>query len=175
MEDTHKRIMVNFFILIVVFSVSMAGNTYLGELNKLNTTETTVDLGEKEPRIFLPVRIVRETTEAIKNALFDITISLPEKPKEGVPAKDLLVSVNLINFGEPGKINVSINYILTNSNGDIILIEHEKRTIETQMSFLKTIELPELPPDSYKIYAELMYSNTSAIAAEQFDILGRLY
>jgi len=83
-----------------------------------------------------------------------------------------LVSIDLINFGGPGKTNVSLAYIITNSEGDIVLIEHEKRIVETQDSFLKTIDLPdELKYGDYKILVEMLYSNTSAVTTGEFRVL----
>ena len=49
-----------------------------------------------------------------------------------------------------------------------MLIEHEKRVVETQASFLKTIDLPDLSYGNYKLFVEMLYSNTSAIATGEF-------
>lgn len=121
--------------------------------------------------VYMPIKIILEKAEAIGNALFDIVLTIPEKSREIIPEEDLLVSIELINFGGPGKTNVSLSYIITNSDGDIVLIEHEKRIVETQDSFLKTIDMPDLKYGDYKILVEMLYSNTSAIATGEFRIL----
>lgn len=117
---------------------------------------------------YLPVKIILEVAEAIGDALFDIVLTIPEKSREIESGEDLLISLELINFGGPGETDVSIAYIITNSKGDIVLIEHEKRVVETQVSFLKTIDIPDLSYGKYKLFVEMLYSNTSAIATGEF-------
>ncbi len=105
------------------------------------------------------------------NALFDIRLSIPKISREITMGENLLVSIDLINFGDPGKISTSISYIITNSNGDIILIEHEKKVVETQTSHIKVIDLPDLSSGNYKLFVEVIYFNASAIAVEEFKVI----
>lgn len=102
--------------------------------------------------------------------MFDVKLSIPEKYKLISPGEDVSVIVELINFGEAEKTNVSISYIVTNARGDIVLMEHEKKVVEPQMSYLKTIDLPYLESGNYKLFVELLYSNRSAIANGEFNV-----
>jgi len=135
------------------------------------TTYVESDIQVTREPYSLPVKIILEKIEAVGNALFDIILTIPGKSRGAISSEDLLISIELINFGEPGKTNVSIAYIITNSKGDVVLIEHEKRVVETQTSYLKTIDLPDLESGYYILFVELLYSNTSAIATEEFTII----
>ena len=116
------------------------------------------------------VKIIPAQKEAEGDALFDIILTIPEKSKFIESGEKLLISVELLNFGQPGKINVTLNYIVTNSFGDLVFIEHENRVVETQISFLKELDLPKLR-GRHKLFVELLYSNTSAIASEEFTVV----
>ena len=134
------------------------------------TTYVKSDI-QRKGLFYYPVKIILEAAEAIGDALFDIILTIPEKSREIESGEDLLISIELINFGGPGETNVSIAYIITNSKGDIILIEHEKRVVETQASFLKTIDFPDLSYGKYKLFVEMLYSNTSAITTGEFKVI----
>lgn len=117
------------------------------------------------------VRIITGPTGPGTQALFDIALEIPPRSAEVTSGKNLLISVALTNFGSGELTNISLNYIVTNSRGDVVFIEHEKNVVETQYSFLKALELPNLNKGQYQVFAELLYSNTSAIASEKFKII----
>lgn len=172
MKKLNKKIKIGaglsvFFILAMLAFMNTGIN--MQDLGSI-TTYTKSEMPVKGP-FYLPVKIILEKTKAISDALFDIILTIPEKSKEIISGEDLLVSIELINFGGPGETDVSINYIITNSEGDIVLIEHEKRIVETQASFLKEIDLPDVMYGDYKLFVELLYSNTSAIATEEFKVI----
>lgn len=125
----------------------------------------TSDLSSS-PTITKIIPLKREAT----GALFDIIVKIPEAYQEVKSGEELLISVELFNFGGPGKTDVSIAYIITNSEGDVILIEHEERVVETQDSFLKEITLPETRYGDHKLFVEMLYSNTSAVATGEFHV-----
>ena len=169
--NTKMQIGINLAVfLILAIGVFMSTGTNGEDASGITSyIKAKIPLSE---RLFMPVKIILEKAEAIGNALFDIVLIIPEKSREITPEEDLLVSIDLINFGGPGKSNVSLAYIITNSEGDIVLIEHEKRIVETQDSFLKTIDLPdELKYGDYKILVEMLYSNTSAVTTGEFRVL----
>ncbi len=170
MEGLNKKMTIGLgssalIILIVTFVSVGIGGGDLGSITTYVKSET------QEKGLFHSVKIILEATEAIGDALFDVILTIPEKSREIEPGEDLLISIELINFGGPGETNVSIAYIITNSKGDIVLIEHEKRVVETQASFLKTIDIPDLSYGNYKLFVEMLYSNTSAIATGEFKAI----
>lgn len=112
-------------------------------------------------------KIIPSQKEGVGNALFDIILTIPEKSKVISSDENLLISVELVNFGKESKTDVDIAYIITNGEGDVVLIEHEKRVVQTQDQFLKEIKLPDTY-GKHKILVELLYSNTSAITSGEF-------
>ncbi len=134
----------------------------------------TTYLGEKAQRGVAITSIVRKGVEKTSDALFDIVLTIPEKSQQISSGEDLLMSIELINFGTEDKTDVSISYIITSEEGDIILIEHESLTVGVQYQFIKEIDLPELRYGKYKILIEMLYSDTSAIATGEFLSLGNL-
>lgn len=169
--NTKMQIGINLAVfLALAIGVFMSTGTNGGDASGVTSyIKAKIPVSE---RLFVPVKIILEKAEAIGNALFDIILTIPEKSREITPGEDFLVSIELLNFGGPGKTNVSISYIITNSVGDVVLIEHEKKVVETQQSFLKTIDLPdELTYGDYKLFVEMLYSNTSAVATGEFRVL----
>jgi hypothetical protein len=119
--------------------------------------------------LLLP-RIVLESGQW-NGALFDIVVTVPEESIHLQNGQPLLVTVELTNFGRPGETNVTLTYLIAGDNGRLALIEHEKRVVETQQSFLKTLALPGVAPGQYHLYVELLYSNASAIGTSQFRVI----
>lgn len=153
-----------FLVLVGMIALnrgSLPITTYLGERTTLITKGITNTF----------TKIITGETNPSSNALFDITVTIPEKYKFIGQSDDISLIVELTNFGEAEKTIVSLSYIITNSQGDLVLIEHEKKIVETQMSYLKTIDLPYLESGKYKLFVELLYSNTSAMANGDFDVL----
>ncbi len=90
--------------------------------------------------------------KATQYALFDIQSELLTYNKSSA-----VMRVSLINFGDPGSVNVQLVYTLLHHNGDILLQEFETVEVETQHEFLKTLNLPQLAPGEYSILTELLY------------------
>lgn len=157
-------LIVGFLIAVSILIMNQSGfsvTTYLGEkentlIQEISTTFTKIITGETNPT---------------GNALFDIKLTISEKYKLINSGQNISIIVDLTNFGEAGKTNVAISYIITNSKGDIVMIEHEKKVVETQMSYLKTLDLPYLESGNYKIFIEILYSNASATANGEFNVI----
>ncbi len=170
-EKTGKRKFLAFTVLglgmgfLVLVIIIGAGQNDFGITTYLGGNNTPII---ESPNTF--TKIITGETNPTSNALFDIKLSVPEKYRLISLGEDVSIVIELINFGETEKTNVSISYIITNSEGDVVLIEHEKKVVETQMSYLKTIDLPSLQSGNYKLFVEILYSNTSAIANGEFNI-----
>nr|MCK4930262.1 hypothetical protein [Nanoarchaeota archaeon] len=166
MKKLSKKISIGIGLTIIMaFAFLAFTNIIEGEDSSITTY-----LGEqtKIASLLPPLKLILEKTRSTSNALFDIILTIPEKSKRISPGENLLISIELINFGGPGKTDVSISYIITNDEGDVVLIEHESRVVETQTSFLKEIDLPALKYGVHKVLVELLYSNTSAVATGEF-------
>ena len=113
------------------------------------------------------------TEEATKEVLFDIIMDLI-KSKIFVD-EDLNVKITLVNFGVPGKVNVSLYYEILDLENNVILIENETRTVETQIEFIKTFKLPPtVKLGDYKLSAKLIFGDSQeAISQSSFQIVSK--
>ena len=170
-ENTPKRKVLNYAILTFVATFLLVAVIMLNQ----GQFSITTYLGEKIP---IPeentsgtfTKIITEGKSS-GNALFDISLNIPEKYKLIRPYEDVSVVVELVNFGDAEKTIVDVSYIVTSAKGQIVLIEHEERIVETQDSYLKIIDLPYLEKGDYKISVEILYSDKSAIAEGQFSVI----
>lgn len=159
MLSKNKKIAIGIFavMLVAVYTAANLGNNDLS-LEKLKRGAAPA------------VKIIRDSAEKIGDALFDIILTIPDD--EILLRENLLISVELTNFGSAGKTDVELTYIITDSFGNVVLIEHEKRVVETQLSFLKEINLPnDLGYGNYNLLVEMLYSDTSALASKSFKIM----
>lgn len=170
MKDVVKDIRIGasvmfiFFIFIFAFTALDDNGSPTILINSMRGKDGNADM-------LGPAKIILQKAKEATGALFDIVLTIPENSRLLTYGENLPISIELINFGGPGKTNVSISYIITNSRGDIVLIEHEDKTVYTQTSFLKVIELGNAPMDDYKIFVEMLYSNTSATATGEFSVV----
>jgi hypothetical protein len=105
-----------------------------------------------------------------RGALFDVMISLPEE-KSILRGERLTFATTLYNIGRGGKTDVELVYIVSDNKGNIIYVENENRVVETQDTFVKNLDLGDLRPGSHKLFVELLYSNLTAVASDEFTVL----
>lgn len=151
-------------LVLGAFGVSVSSGLFSGGI------ESVTMLGTGEINVEHKAAKIIPFSSEKTGALFDLVLTIPEKSKYLKSGDDLLVSLELTNFGGPGKTPTMITYIITNDAGEIVMIEHENREVETQSSFLKEIDLPEGMYGSYKIFVEMLYSDTSASAQDEFRV-----
>ncbi len=109
-------------------------------------------------------------TEEAKEVLFDIILDLIKS--KIFAGEDLNVKITLINFGVPGRVNVSLYYAIKDSNNNAVLKETETTKVETQKEFIKTFKLPSgIAIGDYTISAELRYDNITASSSASFEII----
>lgn len=107
-----------------------------------------------------------------KEILFGIALDLI-KTKIGI-WDDLNVKISLINFGVPGRVNVSLFYTIKDLDNNIVLKETETTEVGAQKEFVKTFKLPsDIAIGDYLISAELRYANTTATSSASFEITKR--
>jgi hypothetical protein len=113
-----------------------------------STAETTFEVTavETEPQI------------TIKFSLFDIQVEIPEDYKNIFPGEELLTSIKLINVGSGGRIDIFLDYWITDAAGEIILAEKETVAVETQNNFVRTFVMPStVKPGRYTFHAKVSY------------------
>jgi len=124
---------------------------------------------EEKPSL---IRKCIKSIESIKKVvLFDINLNLPKK--EIIAEDSLIASIALINLGVPGKTNVSLQYVIKDSSGNIVYDETEVLLVETQTEFLKEFDISKFALGKYSISADLKYEGQKepAQAEDKFNII----
>jgi hypothetical protein len=90
-----------------------------------------------------------------KQVLFDINLRAINK--EVLDGEKLSVIVGLMNLGVSGRVNASLYYRILDSNNAEVYSEIEIVSVETQLEFIKEIDMSFLSPGNYKLTADLNY------------------
>ena len=154
-------------LLLVTVVVALGAVTFLVSPGESPTSFVQSSLAEKVAS--LPLIIREQTAQALK-ALFDLHITILPEQKTRSVGQPLSFSVELLDIQSSGAVPITLNYLVTNEKGDVVYIEHEQKVVETQSSFLKELRLPQLSPGQYKLYVELLYSDKSAAARDEFKV-----
>jgi len=140
-------------------SIGMNAGVYTGRL-KIKGQERTKEI----PVIF---------TIKSKKVLFDMSLDIPAKYKEIYPGEELFLQSTLFNLGQIGKVDVTIEYIIKDFDGNIILKQSEIIAVETQVSFSKTIKLPsDIEPGDYVAISQARYDASVGSSSVMFHVLG---
>ena len=116
-----------------------------------------------------------ETTEVTKEpeatkVLFDAILDLIRP--EITLGENLAAKVYLVNFGVPGRVNVTLYYTITDLENNTILTEEETMAVETQTEYIKTFELPsDIKAGEYELSVKLTYENQEAVSQNSFKII----
>jgi len=160
------------FALLVLGIQFFAVKPGFSQANGLNGITTFMGLPMEEERREQRIGVVvPPITSIATSALFDIVLTVPKKSQQIREGDDLLIAVELLNFGSSGPTPVSISYIVTNSEGDVVLLEHDDRIVETQQSFIRDIGMSRVKSHgNHKLFVEMLYSDTSATATGEFYV-----
>lgn len=126
-------------------------------------SETSFEVAEEEPKAWIVIRL----------SLFDITVEIPDKYKKIHAGDELLTSIKLMNLGSGGRVDVFLDYWITDPGGNTILKKKETVAVETQANFVRTFDIPEnVKPGTYHIYAKITYADGKlAVADHSFEII----
>mgnify|MGYP000406337163 CR=1 FL=1 len=115
----------------------------------------------------IPITIEVES----KVALFDISIEIPERFLDISPGEELLVKIDLHNLVSETETNIDLEYIIKDINGNIMLTEGERISVEGRKTFEKLIKIPEdIGFGRYVLYVRLVYDNTVASSSAWFNV-----
>jgi hypothetical protein len=83
---------------------------------------------------------------------FNIEIELPDTYKTISPGGEVWFTINLLNLDNLHRLDVSLNYDITSTNGTSITHNSKTVAIETQASFVASLKMPEnAPPGDYSL------------------------
>tara|TARA_Y100000310_G_scaffold303524_1_gene341927 strand:- start:7018 stop:8298 length:1281 start_codon:yes stop_codon:yes gene_type:complete len=104
--------------------------------------------------------------------LFDAMIVVPDSSKKVDQGDKLSTQVTLIPMGdEDVRVDVTLNYIIKDFDGNVYLIESETILVDSQKSFKKEFSLGNLVNGNYLVALELVYPNGVATSSSHFSVL----
>jgi hypothetical protein len=165
--------------ITMTISVEKANWTYI-EVTDLNPNNPDLIVKTAEGRTILSDMIWREdgkifilddsVTEYqiiysyLEGPLFDITLDLtPESVSSGA---DISALIPLINVGEPGLVNGTVNYTLYKGE-EIIWSSEEDVSVLSQKAYTKTISTSGLSPGSYTYKVIYSYAGGQTASAQR--------
>jgi hypothetical protein len=120
----------------------------------------------KDGKIFIlddPVTEYQIIYSYAEGPLFDVTLELtPDSVSVGA---DISALITLINVGEPGLVNGTVNYTLY-KGGDIIWSSEEIISVLSQKTYTKTISTDGLSPGSYTYTVVYSYVGGQTASAQ---------
>ncbi|MFH1711552.1 MAG: hypothetical protein ABH840_04530 [Nanoarchaeota archaeon] len=105
-----------------------------------------------------------------KQLLFDASITVPSSKKIVSKGGKLSSQIILIPMGDLPREDVTLNYIITDYEGNVYLKESETVLVENQVNFKKEFDLMGLPPGKYVLGLEMVYSNGIATSSAHFEV-----
>lgn len=122
--------------------------------------------------IFLSTTTISDGKEPENTPLFDIQVTIPTQYQKIFPGKEVLASIRLVNLAGPGRVDVFLDYWITDEEEDLILEKKETVAVETQASFVRTFKLPEEgEPGTYTLFAKLTYGEGREAHASQTFVI----
>ncbi len=115
----------------------------------------------------IPVIIEIET----KEVLFDANIETPIGQKQIKQGDYLEIQTKLFNLKKIGLTSINMDYFIKDIFGNTIITESESITVETQISFVKTIHIPEnLNPGEYVFGVIARYGSSAGTSSFLFEV-----
>jgi hypothetical protein len=105
------------------------------------------------------------------NPLLDVAINLPSQYNKVSPGDTILAGITLYNLGSSYG-DVSMEYFIETQNGTIISNQTDTVAIQTQASFIKSLQIPNNAPfgNSF-LYVRATYNGKLASASTGFQIV----
>jgi len=120
----------------------------------------------KDGKIFIlddPVTEYQVIYSYAEGSLFDVTLELtPDSVHVGA---DISALITLINVGEPGLVNGTVNYTLY-KGGEIVWSSEENVSVLSQKTYTKTISTAGLSPGSYTYKVTYSYAGGQTASAQ---------
>lgn len=106
-----------------------------------------------------------------KSPLFDIKMRIPNKYQYVLPGEEISAQIELYNLGHTDRLDVFLDYIIKDSDGNEVIQEHDSMAIETSANFVKNIQLPkDLAYGKYVFYVRVNYDDKIASASAWFNV-----
>lgn len=144
--------------LNIIVNTEVIPNIYLGKVNIIS--------GSAKQEILISVEVESA------GALLDVRAEINKNYKKVLPGESILTEISLFNLGSPGRKDIEMEYIIKDYDGNEIAKATEFLAIETQLTFLKEIHIPEnIAEGNYVFYAKVIYEGKIASGSDNFEII----
>ncbi len=103
--------------------------------------------------------------------LFNVNVEIPRQYK--VSTTEVLTTIKLVNLGGKERMDVVLDYSITNSFGNVFLSKGETVAIETQASLVRYFILPDgIVPGTYEVNVVVLSLDGKpyAVAKDSFEV-----
>ena len=128
------------------------------------TGKIIVSNGISEREVLVTINVKTE------KSLFDITLTIPNSLKTLLIGQNLVSRIDLIQMGLKENIDVTLNYVIKDFDGQTYLQESETIAVLDQKSFEKEFFTGELPQGQYVLGTELIHPDGVAVASTHFVV-----
>jgi uncharacterized membrane protein len=106
-----------------------------------------------------------------KKALFDVKVNIPDEFLYIKPGEEGYAKINIFNVGKTKMVDVIVDYIIKDEEGNNIISEQEVIAVETRTSFLKKFRIPEnVKSGKYVFYVKVTYNGEVTSSSTWFNI-----
>lgn len=120
-------------------------------------------IGGKEIPVTLDVRT--------KILLFDVNIIVLNIGYRIIKGEELETQITLIPLGDKERMDVTLNYEITDDEGEIYLTKKETLLVEEQVNLKRNFDIGSFPSGKYNIDLELIYPGGIAVSGAFFRII----
>ncbi|MCC7574757.1 hypothetical protein KO361_04150 [Candidatus Woesearchaeota archaeon] len=108
------------------------------------------------------------TVHAQEYVSSNIDLTIPENYKKINTGEELLTSIKLLNLASTGRIDVILQFQITNPSNEIIYTKQETVAIETQANFVRTFKIPkDSEPGKYVLHAKMILPNEREVTTKE--------
>ncbi len=144
--------------LYVLARVNTIPNLYLGKI--------IISSGTTKKEVLMAIEVQSA------GALLDVRAEIDKSTKKVLAGTEIISEIRLFNLGGEGRKDIFIEYSVRDYEGNEILKETESLAIETQLDFLKKIEIP---PDTkigkYILYVRATYNDKISSSSDNFEVI----
>jgi len=106
-----------------------------------------------------------------KNLLFDLNIMVLNRDYKISQGKPLKTKISLIPMGDKERLDVTLDYVVKDYNGNVYLTKSETILVEDKIDFYRNFETGVLPIGKYIIELKFVYPGGTALSSAHFEVL----
>jgi len=97
----------------------------------------------------------------------NLEANIHDNYKEVLAGKDIWFTIKIANLEDTGKVDISLNYWISDDKNSIIAENKETMAVQTQASFVRTFSIPkDAQPGKYNLNVKMDYGDNKEITAE---------